>query len=137
MSRPPGSGNSGMPARVVDASVLAAWCFREPRAPEALGLLNGSDLYAPYLLAYELTSIARRKAATHSDMLDLVSEALQTALDLPIHWSHVDYTAVLRLALDADVTVYDASYLYLARVLGAPLATFDRKLARAARGPGV
>lgn len=125
-----------MPARVVDASVLAAWCFRESRAPEALGLLQGSDLYAPYLLAYELTSIARRKATAYSDRLDVLNEALQTALALPIHWSGVDHLAVLRLALDANLTAYDASYLYLARALGASLATFDQGLARAAQGSG-
>lgn len=54
-----------MPAKVVDASVIAAWCFREPRAPEAMGILRDSDLHAPILLAYELTSIARRKAITY------------------------------------------------------------------------
>lgn len=121
-----------MPARVVDASVVAAWCFREPRAPEALALLQDSDLYAPFLLAYELASIARRKAAAYPLTLDLLDEALQTALALPIHWSDVDHPAVFRLAVDASLTSYDASYLYLARLLGAPLATFDQRLARAA-----
>ncbi len=125
-----------MAARVVDASVLAAWCFGEPRASEALGLLQGSDLYAPFLLAYELSSIARRKAMVYAERLDVLGEALQTALALPIHWSDVDHEAVLRLALDAHLTTYDASYLYLARALGAPLATFDQRLAQAARGVG-
>ena len=74
-----------MPTRVVDASVLAAWCFRESRASEALGLIQGSDLYAPTLLAYELTSVARRKATAYPERLDVISEALETALALPIH----------------------------------------------------
>ncbi|MBI2872070.1 MAG: type II toxin-antitoxin system VapC family toxin [Chloroflexi bacterium] len=125
-----------MPARVVDASVLAAWCFREPRASEALGLLQGPDLYAPYLLAYELASIARRKATAYPERLEVLSEALATALALPIHWSDVDHVAVLRLALDANLATYDASYLYLARALGAPLATFDQRLVRAAQDAG-
>ena len=122
-----------MPARVVDASVLAAWCFREPRASEALGLLQGSDLHAPFLLAYELTSIARKKLAAYPERLHVLNEALETALALPIHWSNVDHMAVLRLALDANLTTYDASYLYLAQALGAPLATFDQQLRRAAQ----
>jgi len=125
-----------MPARVVDASVLAAWCFREPRASEALGFLQGSDLYAPVLLAYELTSIARRKATVYLQRLDVLTEALEIALALPIHWIEVDHVAVLRLALDVNLTTYDASYLYLARALGASLATFDQRLARAARNVG-
>ncbi|MBI2906317.1 MAG: type II toxin-antitoxin system VapC family toxin [Chloroflexi bacterium] len=121
-----------MPAKVVDASVVAAWCFREPRAGEAMTLLRDSELHAPLLLAYELTSIARRKSIAYPDKAVFLDEALRTALAIPVRWSEVDHLAVLRLALDADLTTYDACYLYLARRLGAPLATFDQRLARAA-----
>ena len=120
-----------MPAKVIDASVVAAWCFREPRAAEALALLRGFDLYAPLLLAYELTSIARRKTENQPDRTDLFGEALQTALGLPIRWSDVDHLAVLRLALDKSISTYDACYLHVARTLNVPLSTFDQKLARA------
>jgi predicted nucleic acid-binding protein len=120
-----------MPAKVVDASVVAAWCYGEPRASYALGLLQDSDLYAPLLLAYELASIARRKATAYPERTEAFSEALATALALPIHWSDVDHLAVVSLALEADLTTYDASYLYLARALGVPLATFDQQLLRA------
>jgi hypothetical protein len=41
-----------MPVKVVDASVLAALAFGEPRADEAASLLSGADLYAPDLLPY-------------------------------------------------------------------------------------
>lgn len=125
-----------MPARVVDASVVAAWCFRESQASDALGLLQGSDLYAPLLLAYELASIARMKAVAYPERRDVLSEAFATALALPIHWSDVDHMAVLRLALDGNLTTYDASYLYLARALGIPLATFDQQLLRAIQETG-
>ena len=125
-----------MPTRVVDASVLAAWCFRESRASDALGLIQGSDLYAPILMAYELTSVARRKATAYPERLDVISEALETALALPIHWSDVDHVAVLHLAVSASLTTYDASYLYLARALGASLATFDQRLLRGAQETG-
>ena len=125
-----------MPDRVVDASVLVAWCFREPRALEAFGLLQDSDIYAPSILAYELASIARKKTLAHPESLDVLREALETALALPIRWSNVDHGAVLRLALDAGLTTYDASYLFLARVFGVSLATFDQQLSRVARGTG-
>lgn len=120
-----------MPVKVVDASVVAAWCFREPRASEAMGILRNSELHAPLLLAYELTSIARRKAIAHPEKAAVMEKALQMAFAVPIHWSGVDHLEVLRLALGADLTTYDACYLYLARKLGAPLATFDQQLARA------
>lgn len=126
-----------MPARVVDASVLAAWCFREPRAQEAMGLIRDTELYAPFLLAYELVSIARQKATAYPEKLSVLREALQVALALPIHWSDVDHLAVLHLATVTNLTTYDASYLYLAHALGAGLATFDKRLARAAGQAGV
>ncbi len=101
-----------------------------------MGLLQGSDLYAPPVLAYELASITRRKAAAYPQRLDVLTEALATALALPIHWSDVDHVAVVRLALDANLTTYDASYLYLARALGVALATFDQRLVRATQKTG-
>jgi predicted nucleic acid-binding protein len=120
-----------MNAKVVDASVMAAWCFQEPRAPEAIALLRDSELYAPLLLAYELTSIARRKTTLHPEKAVALSKALRIALTVPIKWREVDHPAVLRLALNTNLTTYDACYLYLARSLGATLATFDQQLARA------
>jgi len=125
-----------MPVRVVGASVLGAWCFRESQAPEALSLIEGAQLHAPVLLAYELTSIARRKAVAYPDQVNALAEALQTALSLDIDWRGVAHDAVFRLALQAGLTAYDASYLYLARALGASLATFDRRLGRAAHEAG-
>ena len=122
-----------MPAKVVDASVVAAWCFREPRAAEALRLLHGFELHAPMLLAYELTSIARRKSEVQPDQVDLFSDALNTALRLPIHWSDVDHLAVLRLALRRGISTCDASYLHLAQTLGVQISTFDQKLEKAAK----
>jgi predicted nucleic acid-binding protein len=121
-----------MPAKVVDASIVAAWCFREPRAAEAMGILRGSELHAPLLLAYELTSIARKKVIAHPEKAAALGEALQLAFTVPIRWSEVDHPAVLRLALDINLTIYDACYLYLSKKLGVPMVTFDQQLARAA-----
>lgn len=117
-----------MPAKVVDASVLGALIFGEPRAEEALALLKGVELYAPPLLAYELTSVARKKALKHPLLREKLQQALDIGLSLDINWTEVDHVAVLRLALETKLTTYDASYLYLARSLDLPLATFDKRL---------
>ena len=118
-----------MPAKVLDASVLGALIFGEPRAKEALSLLEGAELYAPPLLAYELTSVARKKALKYPQLRERISEALEIGLSLDINWTEVDHLEVLRLALERGLTTYDASYLYLARSLGVPLLTFDGRLA--------
>lgn len=119
-----------MPAKVVDASVMAAWCFREPRAEEAHELMRGFELHAPLLLAYELTSVARRKALTYPEKAAVLSGALGVALATPIQWHEVDHPGVLRLALETNLTTYDSCYLFLAKELGVPLVTFDEQLAR-------
>jgi predicted nucleic acid-binding protein len=45
----------------------------------------------------------------------------------------VPATEALALALRYNLTTYDAAYLWLAAHLDAPLATFDERLAAAAR----
>jgi predicted nucleic acid-binding protein len=120
-----------MPAKVVDASVMAAWCFREPRALESFELLKDTELYAPLLLEFELTSIARRKSIANPEKTMALREALQLALTLPIHWNEVDHSSILQLSLEANLTTYDASYLFLALKLDILLATFDDRLERA------
>jgi len=122
-----------MPAKVLDASVLGALIFGEPRAKEALSLLEGAELYAPPLLAYELTSVARKKALKYPQLRERISEALEIGLSLDINWTEVDHLEVLRLALETGLTTYDASYLYLARSLDVPLLTFDERLAAKAK----
>ena len=123
-----------MPARVVDASVIAAWCFQESRSAEASRLLQGVELHAPFILAYELASIARKKAVIHPGNVETLEQALASALMLPIRWSQVNHLAVLHMALDTNLTTYDASYLYLAHALSVPLITFDHRLLQATLG---
>lgn len=121
-----------MLARVVDASVLAAVAFQEPRFAEAVALLECAELHAPTLLAYELTSVARKKALLYPDLAREIGDSLEDALHTAIIWAEVDHRAVLALALDSGLTTCAATYLHLARALDAPLATFDEALLRAA-----
>lgn len=122
-----------MPARavVVDASVLGALLFGEPRAEEAFSSLRGAELYAPTLLDYELASICRKKALRYPNQREGLVEALRLGLSLDLHRVEVDHLASLNLALEAGLTTYDASYLHLASALGVPLATFDERLQKA------
>ena len=120
-----------MPARVADASVIGAIAIKEDQAEQAESLLQGAELYEPPLLAYELASIARKKALLDTRRVSEVLHALELALAADMNWVEVDHVAVLRLALDTGLTTYDASYLYVARTLALPLVTFDGRLRRA------
>jgi predicted nucleic acid-binding protein len=123
-----------MPAKVADASVIGAMVFEEPEAEQAEALLTGAELYEPPLLAYELASIARKKALLDPDRAEEVFQALRLALAIGMNWVDVDQVAVVRLSLETGLSTYDASYLYVARVMAAPLVTFDAKLERASKG---
>ncbi len=128
-----------MPARVADASVLAAMAFREPREEEAEALVADDLLLEPAILPFELVSIARKKAMAYPERLDDLMQSLQVALGMNMRFVAVDFAAVLRLSLETGLTTYDASYMYVSRAQGVPLVTFDNKLSRVAgeaRGHG-
>jgi predicted nucleic acid-binding protein len=118
-----------MGARVLDASVLAALAFGEAKAEEALRLIDGKELFAPELLKFEITHVAVKKVrgAGQNDSR-LILEALSLALNLEIRWVDVDCDTVARLAIETGLTAYDSSYLYVSRLLGIPLVTFDDRL---------
>ena len=99
-----------MAAKVVDASIIAAIAFGEPRADEAEVLLSDSDLSSPPLMAYELASVARKKARQHPSQIDAIAQALAGVLRLDIHWVEVDDIGVFYLALETGLTTYDATY---------------------------
>ncbi len=56
-------------------------------------------------------------------------------LSVPIELRDVDFPQVVELAARANLTAYDASYLWLARYLGAELVTLDDKLEKASKKP--
>ena len=47
---------------------------------------------------------------------------------LGLRFRGINQEEVVRLGLSTGLTAYDASYLWLSRVLGMPLVTLDRKL---------
>jgi predicted nucleic acid-binding protein len=116
---------------VVDCSVVAAVLFGEPNRDVAAQALAGKDLYAPELLADQLVSVAVKKA--RHGLEDVARQALIDFAELELTRCRSDVHAQWRLALEYELSGYDAAYLWLAAELGAPLATFDERLGGAAR----
>jgi len=116
---------------VVDAAVLAAVLFDEPARDEALRHLVGTTLHAPWLVDYEIASVAARKAA--AGLGEVAAQGLADFRALAIERAAVDPAAIAGLAMSYGITPYDAAYLWLAAELRAPLVTFDAALERAAR----
>ena len=118
------------PPLVVDCSTLAGIVFREPWQEQARQRIEGWSLHAPHLLQAEISNVAVKKlrsGETHA--IDGLAEASKMAIDL----YRIDAPAVAALAMQYQLSAYDAAYLWLAAELKAPLATFDEKLAAAAR----
>lgn len=122
---------SARPPLVVDCSVLAAVLFDEPTRDVATRALSGKNLFAPELVADELVSVAVKKSRHGLDAV--ARRGLVDFAELELTRCRSDVHAQWRLALEYDLTAYDAAYLWLAAELGAPLATFDERLGAAGR----
>ena len=120
-----------LPPIVVDCSLLAAILFNEPSQGEALKLLSGKSLHAPNLIDHEIISVAVKKSGARTH--DLIRRGLDGYRKLRLARHSIDHEAQFELALSQKISAYDAAYLQLAVSLNAPLATYDRVLASAAR----
>ncbi|MBK6865352.1 MAG: type II toxin-antitoxin system VapC family toxin [Ideonella sp.] len=121
------------PPVVADCSVVAALVFAEPSCDEAAGMLSHKAVHAPALLPFEVANVARTKLRAGAQP-EQVANAVRDFAEQRIALHPVPPEAMLQLALDYELSAYDAAYLWLAAEMKAPLATFDRKLAQAARG---
>ena len=126
-----------MNAEVVDASALAALLFGEPEADLVAESLGGASLFAPSLVRYELASVCAKKQRLYPDQEDSLLAALDLYPRLGVVEAEVPAAEVARLAREADVTAYDAAYLWVGRHLDAPLLTLDRELGAAATRLGI
>jgi predicted nucleic acid-binding protein len=121
--------------RVVDASVVLAWLLRDPVPHGSRKILDdhitGHDpAVAPELLWYEVANVLARGADLPAAAATEGFARFQ-ALELETYsLGPAEYQTALQLALKYRLTVYDASYLALARALGVRFVTADRKLAR-------
>jgi predicted nucleic acid-binding protein len=120
---------------VVDASVLvAALVDSGPDGEWAAAELGDHELVAPHLMPSEAANILRRAALAGDITADSASLAHGDLLDLRVAlWPYAPL-AERCWQLRENVTTYDGTYVALAELLDAPLATLDQRLA-AASGP--
>lgn len=118
---------------VVDASVLAnALGDDEQAGQQARALLRAHrDLAAPDLVDVETTAVLRRRWLAGTLTAERFEQAVEDLVDIPL--VRVPTLGLVRRAVElrANLTAYDACYVALAEMLGWPLCTADRRLARA------
>ena len=130
MAEPP-SQYLVLPPLVLDCSTLAGLIFQEAWHALASDRIRGKLLHAPSLLPFEITSVAAKKHRMGRP--DIAAEGLLQFATMDIALHRIEPMLVLGLAVRYGLSTYDASYLWLAAELKAPLATFDAKLATAAQ----
>jgi predicted nucleic acid-binding protein len=121
-----------MRVKVVDASAIAALLFGEPDAEAVARQLGDARLVAPALLRFELANVCLIKSRQHPDQQPVLTAAFRLRSRLEVEEVAVDHDETLELAATTGLTTHDASYLWLARKLGAELVTLDKQLTRAA-----
>lgn len=121
------------PPAVTDSSLIAAIVYLEPTRAELLGALAGMQPVAPDLLRYEIVNVGMNKIRRKECDLDAALNALARFEEIAIDLLTAPLAPVLRLAERYRLSGYDASYLWLAGELSAPLFTLDERLAKAAQ----
>lgn len=118
--------------RVVDASVVVAALIDSGSTGQwAEDLLLNTPLQAPQLMPVEAANILRRATLCGEISEDFAALAHRDLLGLPCTLFPYELVAERVWALRANITAYDASYVALAELMDAELATLDRALARA------
>ena len=88
--------------------------------------IKGSELAAPELALYETANVIRRHEMSEAVSPDQAALAHADLLDLSIETWPFEILAARAWELRRNLTSYDASYVALAELLGAPLITLDR-----------
>jgi predicted nucleic acid-binding protein len=117
--------------KVVDASAIVALLFDEPTREEVVARLVGASLLAPSLIRFEVASACLKKIQRAPRERQKLLNSFSLLDELPIWLEPVDLADAIDLARQTRLSLYDASYLWLARSLGVELVTLDDKLARA------
>ena len=129
-----------MKSYVLDASVAGAWLFEEQQTKSAIQFRNqalGAIAIVPQLFRYEISNLilnnTRKNEIDARAMAFKFIESISVTMDFktPLYLDLVD------LASEAQLSVYDAIYLELAIRYEVPLATYDKKLAKAAKKFGI
>ncbi|KPV62896.1 MAG: Ribonuclease VapC3 [Candidatus Bathyarchaeota archaeon BA1] len=126
---------------VVDASVVVKWVLSgEPYEKNAVKLKDNhvsklAELHTPNLIIFEVANTLMRAVKLERLTMDEVKRSLVALekLKVSIHDARWDeMTETVEIANRLNTTVYDASYMYLAKKLAIPLITADEELAERA-----
>jgi predicted nucleic acid-binding protein len=101
--------------KVVDASAVVALLFDELTREEAVPRLRGASLQAPSLIGFKAAKACLKKMRARPAERQTLFEAFFFFDELAIAQETVDLGEAMALAEQTKSSLYDASYLWLAR----------------------
>lgn len=137
-------GKTVLSSFVLDCSVAIAWCFNDESnayTDAALEKTGAGGAFAPSIWPLEIQNVLL--VAERRGRLEQAQSArfLEVLAALPIHidQGHTEWPSgeLMAIARELKLSAYDAAYIELAMRQGAPLATLDKRLQKAARKVGV
>ncbi|MBU1085701.1 MAG: type II toxin-antitoxin system VapC family toxin [Candidatus Beckwithbacteria bacterium] len=124
---------------VIDASAILSILFTDEKTPQFLKIhitqfsQGRLKLLAPIILKYEVANSIKSAVLQKRITENIAIKLLEKFLLLPISYpKKIDYRLTLSLAIKHKLSVYDASYLQLAKSKRYPLLTLDKNLKRLA-----
>lgn len=120
---------------VVDASVVAKWFLEEKFSDKALKLRNDYvrgliTIAAPSLLEYEVLNALKYSKLYTADELREIGVSLNKYGFEIYELEGKLKELTIKISMENNVTIYDASYVALAKHLNTKLYTADQELAR-------
>ncbi|HYM76488.1 MAG TPA: type II toxin-antitoxin system VapC family toxin [Candidatus Dormibacteraeota bacterium] len=124
---------------VIDSSVTLAWVYGDETTEsvnQVFDWVSTSGAWVPGLWRLEVANVLEMSVRRKRHDADFRDATLADLAQLPIQvdgqTDQQAWSATLRLAVQHQLTVYDAAYLELALRRDLPLATLDEDLRRAA-----
>lgn len=116
---------------VIDASVVVAALVDSGAGGQWSERQLTNTLAAPHLVMVEVTNILRKAMLKGELSTEAGSAAYADLLALPIELFPFDLVSARVWELRDNLTAYDATYVALAELFEAPLATLDNRLVNA------
>jgi len=119
----------------VDASIILAELLPDeqnfPKVEEYFNDFSEKkvNFIAPTILKYEVANALKNISSERKLTLQNKKDLLKEFLSWPIVYKDVNFYDIFKLATLENLTVYDASYLYLSKINNCKLLTLDKKLA--------